>query len=154
MAAGLWLIYNERPIVQLLSHNGVEVINAADYKSNQIDFSELDIPGRKPLWLALDIKTDSEGQVFMDQFVGDILSGKPYSQRFEKYIEMSKFSKEDFQTRVEYIDSTLSGYDNKSIAGLPERIDCTWMPIRSTHLANAYACVSYEAGAIDIEVMQ
>lgn len=148
MAAGLWLIFNERPLVQLLSHNGIEVINAADYKSSKVDFSELEIKGSKPLWLALDIRTEDEGQVFMDQFIGDIMSGKPYSHRFEKYQEMASFGEASYQQRIDFIMSNLSTFQEKEMKALADKDDCTWVPAMSTHLANAYACISFDEGAI------
>jgi len=156
MAVGLWLVFNERPLVQLLSHNGVELINAADYQSNDIKFSELEIKGKKPLWLALDIKTDNEGQVFMDQFVGDFISGKPFTQRFEKYIQMDEFGLEAFESRVEYIKSVLSDNQKQDIAEFTKTSankECSWLPVNSTHLSYAYACTNYQQGVIKIETL-
>jgi len=150
MAIGLFLIYQQRPLVQLLADDSINIISAYDFKQYDTDTSVVKTMSNSyPKYIALDMKTLEKGQVFMDKFVGDIMSGRPYNQRTEKYIAMSDYSEEQYETRLSYIESILTEQQKKQIKELKQHNNCVWVPATSSHL-EGFACINKSDGAVKL----
>ncbi len=142
MAIGLWLIYEQRPLVQLFGLQGIHIVSAYDFKEYDVKQDGVKaLPGAYPKYAVLDVKK--------------VLSAgeKPYYLRTEDFLTATDLSEEKYQLRLGYIKSQLLEKQKKQIESLVVHDDCTWVPVSSSHLIG-YACINRENGAIKLKKVE
>jgi hypothetical protein len=141
LALGMWMIYSQRPLVQVLMDDGVHLLSASDVEQNAINHSA--IKGHYPKHVMMDFPDDksSWGNV---KLMTELADGKPYSFRDDLYLPIIDLDQQRYQKRIEHI---LEDYSNEELQHLniQEQSNCTWIPITSIHVSG-YACHSYENG--------
>lgn len=143
LLAGLWLIYNERPIVQVLADDGIHLYTTAGFKLYEVDAVEL--PGKTPHKIFLNLPESKEDIVrfaITHRYTNDI----PLSLRTDLFTPMQSLDKSDYQQRIAIIRELLKTEVVVAMDELPQ-LDCDWLPLHSIH-ATGYACTSYENGII------
>ena len=145
LAAGLWLIYNERPIVQVLADDGIHLHSAAVFKTYNLEMPKL--PGANPKHVLLDLPEDRQ-ELTQLKITTNLLSEEPLSARTDLWLATQDIEKQRYQTRLELIAELISSGHAGVISRLPA-LDCTWVPLHSLH-NDGYACTSYEKGIIQL----
>jgi hypothetical protein len=141
LLAGLWLIFNERPIVQVLADDGVHLLAASD-----LDYFEMttpDIPGSTPKYVMLDLPED-RAKIGSIKFTTEFVEEKPFTFRDDLYLDMSSQSSDRYQSRIDFIQELMTEEDVAALAALNAK-ECDWIPLHSKH-ASGFACVNREDG--------
>lgn len=134
LSAGVWLVYNERPVFQLLSHDGIHIITAADIKIADIydiDYDKFDTDFPKLAYM--DLPQDKGAIQVMNMATG-MTENLPLQLRLDLYRNIN--SNDAFQWLLE------GGERN-------QKDSCTWLPILTTHISGE-ACFSTTAGIVAI----
>lgn len=149
LAAGLWLIFNERPQVQVLADDGIHLLAASDFKYYEIEPPEL--PGPSPKYVLLDLPED-RGQLNSIKFTSEFVEEKPFAFRDDLYLPMADMAKERFDSRISFIQDVM---EDDNIQTLPAKKpdECAWVPVHSKHVLG-YACVSFKNGIIRLSDRQ
>lgn len=147
MAAGVWLIHKERPLVQLLADNGVHILAKADYDNANKDIGEINLPGSSPKFAVLNFPMDLE-QLNVMKFAGDFM-GEPYNLEPSRYRAPGELSGDDMAAVIGFIQEQLSPDDKTAIQSLPKREDCIWLPIVSVHF-RGFGCTSTSLGVLEL----
>ena len=84
---GIWLMYQERPVVEVLMDNGVYVLTAADYHEFGVDLSHV-LPafeGRFPKKVVMDLP---EGKTLINhvRFLAEFIDKRPLYFRTDLYL--------------------------------------------------------------------
>lgn len=145
LMAGLWIVYNERPIVQSLSDDGIYVTAASVF----IDPSSVakPLPGASPKFVMLDLP-ETIGESLRAKRDSILRKGGPIQMRKDLYIPMQDVSSQQFQARLDLIKSRLSP-DQLQWFEKEGKDGCTWMPIHSLHVTG-YGCVHPVKGVIQL----
>lgn len=149
LLGGLWLVYNERPLLQVLADDGVHLLAASDFKFYQINPTEL--PGRSPKWVLMDIPED-HAQLGSIKFTSEFVDEKPFVFRDDLYQPMLAQDKARYESRIKFIQQAM---DEEFILSLGERHgdSCDWVPLHSKHNFG-FACLTYQAGIISLSERQ
>ncbi len=132
LSAGIWVVYHQRPIVQLITDEGLSVLTPANFSNYNIDTDALkDFKGRHPKLLILDLPKD-ESQRKQLKIVSGFVDA-PLDYRFDLYRETESLSEADLKDRLEQFT-------------LDEKSNCYWMLVTSPHYQD-YACVDLRKGA-------
>jgi len=146
LAGGIWLIYNERPVAQLISHKGLHLITHSELKLYQIKLESLNEKVRPDAYL-LDLPNDWSTIPALEVTTEFVLE-KPFSFRHDLYIPLSKVSSEIFNQRIEKI-SEKATLVNEDVT-LPKALKgCNWLPIISQHV-KGHACVALKSGIVKL----
>jgi hypothetical protein len=143
LIAGSWLVYNERPLIQLLADDGVHLLAASDFKQYHIQVG--DLPGRSPKHIMLDLPED-RSQLGIIKFSTELSDGKPFSFRDDLYLPLSTLDEQRFQQRIKFIQSDMSQLQLEKLARLEDE-ECSWVPLVSKHNFG-HACTNYGKGII------
>ena len=158
--AGMWLVFNERPLVQVLADDGVHLLAASDFSYYQLDLPEL--PGRSPKNVMLDLPED-RGALGSIKLTSEMMDEKPFVFRTDLYLPVTQVSRERFQQRIEFIQEPFvqepSVQDpavqnppvDQEFKALPvnEKEPCFWVPLHSKHYYG-YACTNHTNGIIKL----
>lgn len=149
LLGGLWLVFNERPLLQVLADDGVHLLAASDYKFYQIDPSGHS--RRTPGWVLMDIPED-HAQLGSIKFTSEFADEKPFVFRDDLYLPMREQGKARYDSRIRFIQQAM---DDKFLVRLGKRNndDCDWVPLHSKHNFG-FACVSYPAGIVALSERQ
>jgi hypothetical protein len=141
LAGGLWLIFNERPLLQVLADDGIHLLSASDF--SYYDVAQPDLPGSAPKFVLLDIP-ENRSQLGNIKFTSEFVEKKPFAFRSDLYLPMPKQSIQSFASRIRFIQEVMP---EKEVDNLPRVVsnDCSWVPVHSKHVLG-YACVSYKNG--------
>lgn len=142
--AGLWLVFNERPLVQLLADDGVHLLAASDFKNYQMKIDNLPSRGPKNVLLDLPENRASLGTI---KFTSELVDEKPFTFRTDLYISMNEISDERFKQRIDFIQEPMTTGELETLAKLDTQNDCLWIPIHSKHIFG-YACINHQDGII------
>jgi len=139
LCAGLWIIYNQRPVLQVIADDGVHIISASDARQYQINLKE--IPGKYPKKVVIDLppETDTWSTI---RFTSELVDEKPFSTRQDLYKPLAEVNNEVFDERIKKIR------DRSPQSSMPikaQTTKCAWVPLISIH-ATGYACVSRNHG--------
>ncbi|NND81446.1 MAG: hypothetical protein HKN50_03380 [Gammaproteobacteria bacterium] len=146
LLAGLWLIYNERPIAQVIADDGVHLHASARFKAYEVE--PIEWPGRTPYYIYLELPSDAS-EVQSLAITSEFIDGTPLSLRTDLFQSMETVSEAQFKARVELI-RTISGADlTSTLDALPQRADCHWLPVISIHV-DGFACTSYRNGVVEL----
>lgn len=143
LLAGLWLVFNERPLVQVMADDGIHLLAASDFKYHQIDPPEL--PGKSPKYVLMDIPEDRD-QLSTIKFASEFVDEKPFAFRDDLYLSMKTQSNDLYESRVKFIQELMPKEAFANLARLGVK-GCNWIPIHSKHNFG-HACVNYEQGIV------
>ncbi len=138
LVAGTWTVYFERPIVQVLSDDGIYVYSQRDYEANDIPIDQLKkIPGKAPLNVFLDLPDDKNSIAAIKaahSFFGD----NSLTMRANLYIPIRNTPKHKIALRL-----------NKFV--LDEQRSCYLVPLTSKHyMDTGDVCYTPDKGIIRI----
>ncbi|MFT6047778.1 MAG: hypothetical protein ACI9WC_003495 [Arenicella sp.] len=145
LMAGLWVVHNERPVVQSLADDGVYISAASVFIDPAAVAKEL--PGANPKFVMLDLP-ESADEILKVKVDSVLRRGGAIQMRKDLYIPMSDISLEQFQARLTLIKSTLSAEKLEWFDKLGKH-GCTWVPVHSIHVTG-YACVHPDKGVIQL----
>lgn len=148
IAFGLWIIYQERPILQVVADDGIYVVSASELRAHSMDIKQLNLPDRTPHNVVLDIPLTTKAELDQLKLVHQLISRKPLHLVQKLYLPTASYNG-DFQARVDYIRSQVPASVSQRLTALTDREDCTWLPLRSVH-RTGYGCYSQEKGLISI----
>jgi len=137
---GMWLIYSQRPLVQVVIDDGVHLLSAADIEEHNIEINNF--AGRYPKNVMIELPEDenSWGSVKFSTEFADL---KPFSMRDDLYLPMSSVNSKQYADRLTAILSRTKSPELDAL-NKEKTTDCDWMPITSVHV-NGFACYSKEA---------
>jgi len=137
LAYGMWLVYSQRPMVQVLIDDGIHLLSAYDLKQNNVSVNKFS--GAYPKHVFMELPKDKSKWSAV-KFATELTEGKPFSLRSDLYISAHNIKLEKYNMRINTILSVLN---NKTLNRLNNSKDqsCTWVPIISSHTKN-YACIS------------
>ncbi len=144
LSGGLWLVYNERPLVQLLADDGVHLLAASDFKNYQMKVDDLPSRGPKNVLLDLPENRDSLGTI---KFTSEFVDEKPFTFRTDLYIPMNEITEERFKQRITFIQAPMATSELENLIKMDAQDDCTWIPVHSKHVFG-YACTNHQNGII------
>lgn len=156
LSAGLWLIYNERPVMQVLADDGVHLLAASDFKAFKLEPEK--VKGEaKPPFVMLDMP-ESVPEIAAFKVTTEIIEGKPFVFRQDLYLAIQDLSDERFLSRIEFIQqkmgeqdlAQLQDHDHKNQS---TKDNCSWLPLRSKHNLG-FACVNQQRGVIKLSNRQ
>jgi hypothetical protein len=145
LLAGLWVVHNERPVIQSLSDDGIYISAASVF----IDPSAVakDLPGASPKFVMLDLP-ETAAEIRKVKLDSVMRRGGVVEMRKDLYIPMRDISLDQFQARLALIKSTLFAqglewFEKQGKQG------CTWVPVHSIHVTG-YGCVHPDKGVIQL----
>ena len=149
---GAQLIYQERPILQLLAEDGINLITLREVNEFEMDttYSFLSSPQYTLL------KTEGDiSQFVINKVTYEVTRGKPYNSKTDLHINMKQVSKEVFSERVTFIRNNLTQQQLNNLDLLADqhpKKDCEWLPLISYHV-EGYTCVDHNVGITDFKEM-
>ena len=146
LSAGLWLVYNERPLVQLLADDGVYLLAASDFKNYQMKVD--DLPSRGPKNVLLDLP-ENRASLGAIKFTSELVDEKPFTFRTDLYIPMNEITEERFTQRITFIQEPMTTGELEIFAKFDTHDNCAWIPIHSKHVFG-YACTNRQDGIIHL----
>lgn len=145
LVAGLWLIYNERPIAQVLADDGIHLHSPAVFKA--YDVQKPNLPGSNPKHVLLDLPKDKNGLAEL-KITTSLVGKVPLTARTDLWLPIQNIDRAAYQDRLTLIKESIGDQRANIMAKLPNG-NCTWVPLHSIH-NDGYACTSYEKGIIQL----
>lgn len=130
LAGGMYLVHNERPMIQLITDRGLEIITYGETKNHSINYKKLD--SSLPAFFYLQLP-DNDSDIRLARTAGEFL-GEPLEYRYDLY----KLPQHGLDTTMKTIVDKLP---------FDQGLECYWMPVVSDHWSGD-ACVDLELGAI------
>lgn len=145
LCIGLWLIYNQRPLAQIVIDDGVHLLSASEFKAYDTDVNN--IAGKTPKKIMMDIPEDL-GKLSGIKFATEFMEEKPFSFRSDLYLSFNDIDQATFDKRIDFIQKQM---DETKLEELSQRGEskCRWIPLISTH-NDGFACVNYQQGIIKL----
>ena len=146
LLAGLWLIYQERPLAQVLADDGIHLLTASDFK--EFGMSPPSAPkfaDKTPKFILLDLPQDRD-ELGTIKFTTEFVDEKPFVFRDDLYLPMASQEKQTFDSRVTFIQELIDNEAKMKLAKF-DLTSCDWLPLVSQH-NHGYACVNFEKGII------
>ncbi len=135
LAAGCWLVYQERPVVQVLSDDGLYIHSLSEFKDSNTDISLLQsIDSKYPKLVYLDLPADPEESKAI-KFMSMFTEGKPPTLRVDLYKSMESLDNKAIERRLQAFEHD------------PE-LGCYWVTVESYH-NHGKSCFNYKEGAIN-----
>ena len=133
LAVGVWLVYQERPIVQVLTDDGLELFSISDFKNANEDKQFLEqYSGRYPK-IAFYVFPEKAKDIERFKLLIE-RSGKPYALETKNYVPIGNIPEDILETRLNnFVKNTTD--------------DCFDMNIYSFH-NNVSTCFSEKTGAV------
>lgn len=147
LIAGLWLIFNERPLIQVLADDGVHLLAASDFKYYEVTPKEL--PGSNPKFVLLDLP-ENRAEIGSIKFTSEFVDEKPFAFREDLYLPITEVAENAFRSRIQFIQELMS---SDELTGLQQLMaaqgqrSCDWVPVYSKHV-EGHACVSFDEGIV------
>ena len=141
LCVGLAMIYKERPLVQVLADNGINLHNKVEFEIWNTQLPSL--PGPNPKFIYL-TQADTRHEIEIEKIDSLFNKDKPITFRLDLYKPMQEVSNETFLARIKMIRDNLTDESLDEISKL-ESQECEWIPIVSVH-SSGYACVSFKKG--------
>lgn len=137
---GMWMVYSQRPLVQVLADDGVHLLSASDISYQNTDISHLKGQRTKNVMIKLPEDESTWGAI---KFATEFADNKPFAFRSDLYIPMNQVSQNQYENRLTTVTRTAN---TKALSSLNNSEDsCTWIPVFSVHI-KGFACHSYENG--------
>jgi len=138
---GLWLVYNQRPVLEVIANDGVHLISASDAKYHSIKLET--IPGKYPKKVMMKLPPDQSlwnSVIFASEFTGN----KPFSLEQSLYLPINSVTEEKYKQRINIISTKT---ETPNVANN----NCTWVAVFSVHLgSNSLACVNKKNGIVKL----
>jgi len=148
---GTYLIYNERPILHILTDDGLAIFTKGEIEHHTIDldyglFS-------KPTIKFLDVPDDRAVSI-RARVAYEAIEGKPYALKTELHLPADKITLEQFNDRLAFIEAGLSKSEKIVISKILETQEthpdhCTWVPLFAVHSTSGTVCIKHAQGVID-----
>ena len=145
LAAGLWLIYNERPVAQILADDGMYLHSAGEFDTYNIQKPSL--AGPNPSHVLLDLPENRQEMVNL-RITASLISTVPLTTRTDLWLAAQDIDEATYAKRLQLIKEVIEGKQLSVIDELP-KLNCTWVPLHSIH-NDGYACTNYENGIIQL----
>lgn len=131
LSGGMYLVHNERPVIQLITDRGLEIITYSETVNHGITYQK---PNKSTLPALLYLQLpDEDADINLARSAGEFL-GEPLEYRSDLY-----------QSVTQGLDSNVRRILSKR--HIDAKSNCHWMPIISRHLTGD-VCVSMQIGAI------
>lgn len=147
LCVGLWLVYNERPIAQLLADDGIHLMTQSEFELYKETLPSK-ISKIRPNAYILELP-DDWSQIPSIKYGSALADNKPFSFRTDLYRSFSKIKLLDFKTRVANIIQHLPEHKLEELELLEKTESCDWVPVISKHVKGA-ACVNLIEGIIKL----
>ncbi|MEM7357757.1 MAG: hypothetical protein AAF431_01515 [Pseudomonadota bacterium] len=145
LVAGMWVVHNERPMVQVLADDGVHILAASDFKYYQVEAG--DLPGPYPKHALLNLPEDKSVWGTL-KLTNEIVELKPLVFRGDLYLPAQEVEQSRYQARLDHIQGVMSDADLQRLAALNTE-DCSWLPVHSKHVGG-FACITQQSGVIQL----
>lgn len=150
LAYGATQIINERPTHQILSSSQLEIFTASEI--HEYLPNEPTPLFKKPSFSILDVTNDAAKNE-LAAMVHSATSSTPHSLQLDKLLSNGELSKAKFEERIrltrEHLnESQLSQL--KKIEAANNKNNCSWVPLKSKHLNNYFACIELSKGIVSI----
>lgn len=136
LAYGVWVVHNERPIAQVLMHDGMHLVTLKDAKANQVNFKSFS--GSSPKKIVMQLPEDASTWSTVVT-TSEFIDGELFVFRSDLYQDHKNWQIDQVQNRIRLIQNRTPDWDNIS-SQLPSSDNCQWLPIFATHY-EGYACV-------------
>lgn len=143
LLGGLWLIYNERPIAQVLADDGIHLHTTTDFELYQLEPTRQ--AGRTPHHILLDLPSSRESMIQL-AITNQVMGNGPLSLRTDLFVPMSEVTRSTYEQRIKFIGELLDPETVAAMKLLPQ-LECDWLPLYSIH-ASGYACTTFDRGII------
>jgi len=135
---GVWLIYNQRPVAQVLAEDGVHILvkDDAEHFNANIEIGVFE----KPKFILQDLPETFE-EIAQVKFTSEFVEERPFIYRSDLYLDVTPSS---LSKRLDLINLGLRENQKEEIQNLAKR-DCIWVPLHSKHKLG-YACIEIPSG--------
>jgi len=142
---GSWLIFNERPIAQIINHEGVYLIASSDVNYFNVVIPEVS-NDLKPPFFFMDLPS-SLSEINAMEVVSEFISEKPLIYRTELFINSNEVSQGRYKERLDLVSSANTIEINSKLHEVSKSKNCDWVPLKSKHITGL-ACVEYKSGIV------
>lgn len=138
LCIGIWLIYSQRPVVQVLAEDGVHILakDDAEHFNSNIKIGVFE----RPKFLLQDLPETLE-EIAQIKFTSEFVEERPFIYRSDLYLDVTA---KPLTKRIELINQTLRENQKEEIQNLASH-DCSWVPLHSKHRLG-YACIALPDG--------
>lgn len=141
---GTWVLFNERPVAQILTDKEIHVITASDFNYFDIQLDNHESTTLPPSFL-LGLP-DDWSQIPSLELTTEFVDGIPFVFRTDLYIPFDKIDDIEFNNRILKMREKIGS----SVDEIPNNDEnCDWVPITSAH-ASGNACVNLKSGIIKL----
>ena len=162
LLAGLYLVYNEKPDMIVLTNDGAHIISRADRKRfietkeyEQVSEQNSLVNNKVPFFIAqtpLDDPNSARSIVFAHEFA----NGRPYAYSYENYYLKADISKSLISQHIQFINEHFTdGNEKQKINKLnilklnDSSQSCEWTPVRSNHF-EGFGCINHMQGIVKL----
>jgi len=140
LVAGVYVMYNERPVAQVLADDGIHLIANSELKMYEVTLPQ-EVSSIRPPSFLLDLPSDWTSLPAL-KLATELVSEKPFTMREDLYLGVSLIDKKTFDARVQNIVEHAGTFDKKN-----DKNDggCVWIPVHGKYSSGS-ACVSYIYG--------
>ncbi len=137
LSAGMYLVYLERPLVQILSHDGLHVHSMSEFNTTNTGTGNLQrIPTDYPKVIYLDLP-ESKNEIKQLQVTTEFIQQKSITLRSDLYLDINNIEPQKLSSRLSHIK-------------LDKTNDCYWLDLTSLHKTGK-VCFHIRHGAILFE---
>jgi len=144
---GAKLIFDERPVFNVLADDGMHLFTSSDLDKFAIDVETSFLS--PPLFHYMNLPEDLS-TIVTSKIAAEITSGKPFALKTELYAPSAEeITDQEFAIRLTLIDRVISDSEKRQlnfINSLDESdVGCIWVPVRSKH-TEGFVCITKEDG--------
>jgi len=143
---GAHLIYNERPVAQILADDGLSLYTISEIRDHNVEFDYGMIKNSDPIFLRI---PKERTLVITTKVTLSLMKGVPFALIKDRHKTLETISEGEFKKRLEFIYEDLSKAEQSQLSTLNnaeiERSKCKWTVARSIH-ADGYVCVEIRNG--------
>jgi len=136
---GMWLIHSQRPVLQVLAHDGIHIISASDAKHYKLDSDR--VLGEYPKKVMIHLPDDTSSWASI-AFSTELADNKPFAFRDDLYNSFQDISSTAYNKRISHLSSKIK---HDAIKSLSKSVNCEWIRVISFH-NNGLACVNQTQG--------
>ena len=147
---GAALVYQERPILQVLGGEGIKLVTISEAKEFEMETNYRFFSS--PHYVLLTVPEKVE-QYVIDKVSHEYTQGKPYNTKTELHVDMVNVSESTFNERIDFIRGNLLAselIDLNNFTELNPDKSCSWLPLLSYHVTG-YACVNAKEGIVNFD---
>ena len=145
LAIGTWIVYNERPVAQILLHDGVHFVSYGDAKEREFDLSN--IPNHYPKRIFIDLPEDTSTWN-MIVMATEMMDKIPFKFRNDLYEPLDDVEETKYRRRIKDIQEMQTSTALTALISKGES-NCDWIPVVSLH-NEGHACFSQTKGVTEL----